>query len=1163
MPLDVRVKNLESRVEELERRLAGPQVAASSAAPIEPLAASPPPVPMPRVIAPRVDAIIAPRVDAIIAPRADALIAPVLPPVVKKTLRERLPDWAVKLIFAGNSLVKVGVLILFLGLAFLLRYTADRVTAPVELRYAGVLLVGMALLALGWLLRHKRRDYAHIMQGAGIAVLYLTVLGAMKLHPLIPLGAGFAALALIAVLAAALAVLQDAFLLALLAALGGFAAPILVSSGGSRPAPLLFYLAFLDIGILLMAWFKSWRTLNVLGFLATFALASSWASRNYQPSDDVVLHLGLGFFFLLFTVVSLLFARRSLLAAPPSEDASLGTQARASLTTVGRVDSALVFGLPMAAFGMEYLLTQSYEFVPAFVALGFSLLYLLIAKAVFVSGSRGLGLLAEAFAVVGVIFATLSIPLGLEGLWTGAAWAVEAAGIYWLGLRQNRPYARMLAFVVMAGAAWKLLQETAIAPASEVSLLTGTSTGPILLAASGMVMWLLNRRAQAARPRESLAQSAAGSASVSPSTWETLLAWEHLAAAYTPWLASYALALLPWQWWQPGTAAAATAVMAVGVFLVGRRWEMSGALKLVTSLQALSVLGVVSTFHLSGGQGNQAALANGWQGAWPVLVMALSLILTTAWRMLAVRTKALAENTAPQWSNASSVAVVVITGLLCAASLFGLGQVQVAWAWPIASLLLLGFSVRLAHPPLAVLAGVLQIVGALCFVFTGDAYLARTQVFINNSFGVPLTLGLVAFISAWMMWRESGQVVAGKLWVSAWTATTLALWLPLAWGLGWWMSAWLAETSYLARALGFGYQSTLHLTVVLATSALLTAVASWRGWLQAGSLTALTLLGLFGCYLAGVATLYPVSEPTFLASAEGGFLLWPMALVWHFVLLRKQAQWLPSQPLRALHLAGFWFFLYLFARESQALVATYLLNPADTSSSWSWLALMAIPVLVLSALRHPWLLSRWPLTEFTSLYRVMACAPVAIYLFAWLLMSNWWSPGHAAPLPYVPLLNPLELGHWLVWLALFLWARDLPQATAKVEFWLYPAAAASAFLLITGAVLRTCHHYAGADWGWDGAMQSAITQAALSVTWAIGAVVAMALSARLGTRTVWLVGAALMGVVVLKLFLVDLSDRGGIYRIVSFIGVGILLLLVGYFAPVPPKTKTAAQPAAS
>jgi uncharacterized membrane protein len=54
-------------------------------------------------------------------------------------------------------------------------------------------------------------------------------------------------------------------------------------------------------------------------------------------------------------------------------------------------------------------------------------------------------------------------------------------------------------------------------------------------------------------------------------------------------------------------------------------------------------------------------------------------------------------------------------------------------------------------------------------------------------------------------------------------------------------------------------------------------------------------------------------------------------------------------------------------------------------------------------------------------------------------------------------------------------------------------------------------------------------------------------------RVVWVTGAALLGVVVLKLFFVELANQGGLFRIVSFIAVGALLLLVGYFAPVPPR----------
>ena len=88
-------------------------------------------------------------------------------------------------LFGGNPVLRIGAVLLFLGLAFLLRYATEGMVVPVELRYAGVAAAAVALLGLGWWLRHRREGYALILQGTGIAVLYLTVFAAMRLHPLI------------------------------------------------------------------------------------------------------------------------------------------------------------------------------------------------------------------------------------------------------------------------------------------------------------------------------------------------------------------------------------------------------------------------------------------------------------------------------------------------------------------------------------------------------------------------------------------------------------------------------------------------------------------------------------------------------------------------------------------------------------------------------------------------------------------------------------------------------------------------------------------------------------------------------------------------------------------------------------------------------------------
>lgn len=180
-------------------------------------------------------------------------------------------------LFGGNTVLRVGVVLLFLGLAFLLRYATEGVEVPVELRYMGVAASALALLGLGWWLRRRNPGYALVLQGTGIAVLYLTVFAAMRLHPLLDPGLALGLLVAVTLFSAILAVQQNALGLAAAAALGGFAAPILTSTGSGNHVALFSYFALLNAGIFAIAWFKAWRLLNLIGFVGTFGIGFAWA----------------------------------------------------------------------------------------------------------------------------------------------------------------------------------------------------------------------------------------------------------------------------------------------------------------------------------------------------------------------------------------------------------------------------------------------------------------------------------------------------------------------------------------------------------------------------------------------------------------------------------------------------------------------------------------------------------------------------------------------------------------------------------------------------------------------------------------------------------------------------------------------------------------------
>src|SRR5262249_13926042 len=151
------------------------------------------------------------------------------------------------------------------------------------LHVAGIALFGIGLLVLGWKLRAKREGYAVTLQGAGVATLYGVVYSAMHTYKLIPPEAAFFLLAAIAGFSAFLAVGQNSLALAIIGAGGGFLAPILASTGSGNHIALFGFYLVLNAGMAAIAWFKAWRSLNVMGFVATFIIAAAWSADGYSP----------------------------------------------------------------------------------------------------------------------------------------------------------------------------------------------------------------------------------------------------------------------------------------------------------------------------------------------------------------------------------------------------------------------------------------------------------------------------------------------------------------------------------------------------------------------------------------------------------------------------------------------------------------------------------------------------------------------------------------------------------------------------------------------------------------------------------------------------------------------------------------------------------------
>jgi uncharacterized membrane protein len=364
----------------------------------------------------------------------------------------------------------------------------------------------------------------------------------------------------------------------------------------------------------------------------------------------------------------------------------------------------------------------------------------------------------------------------------------------------------------------------------------------------------------------------------------------------------------------------------------------------------------------------------------------------------------------------------------------------------------------------------------------------------------------------------------------------------LVFGLLWWGLAGLTE---MTVSLAEGFQPNAYLAFLTLTAAICTFLSPRLKW-PALHLPALALLPL----MAGIL-LWASAEHPF---AFAGWLVWPLAFVAYYWILRQSVESADHALLRFAHAASLWLLTIVAALELGWLSDTL----APGSTTWSLLAYSVAPILLMVLMTSTRMrLPSW-LKPYRVTYLTLGLTPLAVATWLWAVNTNFLSSGNAAPFPYLPLLNPFDLAQALALIALILWYRQLvrevrlDQQINQVMVWLIIGLG---ILWPSAMMARAVHHWLNVPFAFDDLFGSVILQTGLSIFWTVYALVAMLLATRKELRIPWLLGASLLGLVMVKLFAVDLAQVGTIARIVSFVGVGLLLLLLAYLAPVPPKAK--------
>lgn len=358
--------------------------------------------------------------------------------------------------FGENLVVRVGALVLLVGVVLLLKLASQYIEVSMPVRMALVALGGLVITAIGYRTTAKKRSYGLTLQGVGFAVIYLTVFASFKLYGLLPSTLTFGVLALLAGLTVMFSVWQNSLPLAVLAFGGAFFAPILVSRPDGSVVMLFSYYLLLNIAVAVIAHYRTWKLLNALSLAVTFGLAYVWGFRAFSGNSA-----GAGWLSLRWQLLGLLVGHMALylfIAVRYSQQVVSYNQALLQMNTgvakrpIISIDSGLLFGTALLGFGLMASLLNDLPYHLAFASSALSAIYLSLGLWLLkhhrrsIAGDRqannqfdnSFELLIEASLALGCGFLALVIPLALSAKWISIGWAVQGAALVWLGARTQR-----------------------------------------------------------------------------------------------------------------------------------------------------------------------------------------------------------------------------------------------------------------------------------------------------------------------------------------------------------------------------------------------------------------------------------------------------------------------------------------------------------------------------------------------------------------------------------------------------------------------------------------------------------------------------------------------------------------------------------------------------
>ncbi|POY37420.1 DUF2339 domain-containing protein [Solitalea longa] len=354
----------------------------------------------------------------------------------KKSFLERNPD--LEKYIGENLFNKIGIAILVLGMGFFLKYAIDKNWInEIGRTFIGIV-TGGALITIAHRMRKSFAAFSSVLVGGGIAILYFTITIAFQQYQLFSQTIAFLIMVLITGFAVLLSISYDRKELAILAILGGFTSPLMISTGEGNYVVLFSYILILNIGMLVLAYFKKWNILNIICYAFTIIMFGAWLSTKVimVGSDaENVPYVGALLFATLFYFVFFLMNIIN----------NIKEKTRFNAAEISILLSNTFFYFSAGILVLNSMQAEVYQGL--FTAL-LAVFNLVFAYVLYKNERVDKNLI---YLLIGLVltFCSLVAPIQLHGNYITLFWAAEAVLLLWLSQKSGIVYIRVASVIVM------------------------------------------------------------------------------------------------------------------------------------------------------------------------------------------------------------------------------------------------------------------------------------------------------------------------------------------------------------------------------------------------------------------------------------------------------------------------------------------------------------------------------------------------------------------------------------------------------------------------------------------------------------------------------------------------------------------------------------------